>query len=1124
MFAQTPVAEKKGEPAKSKDDKDPAKSPPLDKTPTPADAIIDILNERIKALERQVANDKALPSSCKLVGKLDGDFLLFTAEIGFATLQPKTTVLLGLKGAFLTDEGDLDGMAPNLGFSDDGYLVRVAKEGPHRLVLNMRVAAPIKKSAGNALERAAKLDMPGAAATTLLLDLPRSVEELTWNDNAEKTKAPGHWELGLGAIKSLSLNWKEPTPNVGNTPLAKVDGQIVVRVEDSAINVVADLFLEDLRPFSKEWLLWLPAQAKVIDVKGPNGASREWKVPGAGLPYYRIPDVSPGKWQVSITQRLMRPNTSAAHVPIGPFHVLGAFQHHGTITVQMPAEVSFGQRLIFARFGKTEQFKNTDTDAAFHYTMPLVTEKMPKTATLNKAPLELEWRNEKNQLETQVEHALKLKTTSQGWEIETVTRIKATALFAPFNSIDLKLPLPRPRGTSVIGTAGPALGFPGSLPWGGMWKTFGLPLAPPQVEDASILDENGNPLRLMPQDATGKVRVISERAPAKQLTVLVKHAFLIPAQLQRVRLELPRPLNTNDQRVKLTIETDERVELLHGPAGAEEPVPNRHHFDMSWEHSPSQVELAWRPYQREIVAQATLDITLFERSALVTQAMRIPRESLTSRGVDPKQQLIRLLIPHGVGKVNVLSGGEITSHDTASRTLKNGGIETVAWLHAPAEGQEPVDVVLQYDLALRSDPKEDQGALDVTPIWPAHVSQKDVKVRVWASPSAVPRLPTAGLNREWKERSIEGVEKKDQFPAIVLQGFGADLPLTLRIEKSNATPLAAFVADRALIEVRMKEDDSQHCRARYWLRKIRGPYVDVELPLALSRFREPPTFVLGNKVIVAEKKDATERVVRLKIHPDLMATPAILEMDYTIPADAMERNTAWRTTLLAPVFHSEVVIAQMRWLFNAPGPLLAFSWNRKARPDWQWGLQGWLPAPETAVSSADLDGWLLGKESAQAAEPVTYSFALITLQPETVYHLPRHWWLLGCSGVFLLVTLGGYFSPLPRLAYWLLLFVLGLSSLVLAIACPALLPPLAFGLQPGLVLFLAFAGAHWLIQERYRRQLVFMPGFVRPKTGSTMMRSNSANQRPREASTVDAQTAAAEAKAEEAPETPSAAS
>ena len=58
------------------------------------------------------------------------------------------------------------------------------------------------------------------------------------------------------------------------------------------------------------------------------------------------------------------------------------------------------------------------------------------------------------------------------------------------------------------------------------------------------------------------------------------------------------------------------------------------------------------------------------------------------------------------------------------------------------------------------------------------------------------------------------------------------------------------------------------------------------------------------------------------------------------------------------------------------------------------------------------------------------------------------------------------------------------------------------GLQPGLLVTALLVCVHWLLKERYRRQLVFMPGFTRTKTGSSLVRNQNGTQ-VREASTVD---------------------
>jgi hypothetical protein len=352
----------------------------------------------------------------------------------------------------------------------------------------------------------------------------------------------------------------------------------------------------------------------------------------------------------------------------------------------------------------------------------------------------------------------------------------------------------------------------------------------------------------------------------------------------------------------------------------------------------------------------------------------------------------------------------------------------------------------------------------------------------------------------WKEHSIEKVEGVDQFPLMVLQTFGSDLRLSLKIENATTTP-AAFLAERALIQVRVLNDGGQECRARYLIHRIQAPHVDIELP----RFRDLTTFTIGKNPLNFEIIDAGDKIrVKLypEIKPELVALPAVLEIKYTIPADALERNSFWRTTLHAPVFHSAVVIREMRWQLTTAKPMIAVSLERNAQAFVQWSWQSWLPTPESSVTSADWSSWLTAKDAVQPPEAVTFSFAHITTQPETVYHLSREGWLLGCSGILLIVTLGGFFSPLPRSVFWLLLLGLALAILTLGVFWPEL-APIAFGSQPGVVLFLVFVGVHWLLQERYRRQLVFLPGFSRTKPGSTLVRANAAK-RPREVSTVDA--------------------
>src|SRR5262249_39357632 len=132
------------------------------------------MDERIKALERQLKPDRKVPFSCDLKGELVGDFIEFDAEFHFSTEAPNTSVLLGLRGGNILKAGELDGERPIYEHNkDDGFIVKVAGESAkHRLVLSFRVPVQAIKSSTGGSERGIDLGLPGAVVTTLSLKLP----------------------------------------------------------------------------------------------------------------------------------------------------------------------------------------------------------------------------------------------------------------------------------------------------------------------------------------------------------------------------------------------------------------------------------------------------------------------------------------------------------------------------------------------------------------------------------------------------------------------------------------------------------------------------------------------------------------------------------------------------------------------------------------------------------------------------------------------------------------------------------------------------------------------------------------------------------------------------------------
>ena len=240
-----------------------------------------------------------------------------------------------------------------LDFSEDGFFVRVDKEGTHQLVLNVKLPVSFKRAtlAAGGGERGFDLGLPGAAVTTLALDLPASVKEIHCNDVLEKPRRPNYWELALGKVKALALSWKEPVIVPGNAPLLTADSQITVRVEDDHVLLNADMTLEDQRGQTKEWRLMLPPNAK-IEIKTPAGVGFDLLYPDTGRPYHviRLAEANGERLAVNVQTRQPRPNT-AAHVAVGPFHVIGALRQEGVITVFASSQALHGQRLLFHRVG-----------------------------------------------------------------------------------------------------------------------------------------------------------------------------------------------------------------------------------------------------------------------------------------------------------------------------------------------------------------------------------------------------------------------------------------------------------------------------------------------------------------------------------------------------------------------------------------------------------------------------------------------------------------------------------------------------------------------------------------------------------------------------------------------------
>jgi hypothetical protein len=155
---------------------------------------------------------------------------------------------------------------------------------------------------------------------------------------------------------------------------------------------------------------------------------------------------------------------------------------------------------------------------------------------------------------------------------------------------------------------------------------------------------------------------------------------------------------------------------------------------------------------------------------------------------------------------------------------------------------------------------------------------------------------------------------------------------------------------------------------------------------------------------------------------------------------------------------------------------------------WRW--RGWLIAPRLTLTRGDLETWFAGSDvtpSLPGDASQTPTLVCWRTGPETVRvtHFPQQSWLLLCSlGV---LGAGLLLLGVGRTARGLVVAVglLVVLWLVASLFWPTLLAAIIYGSQPGLVVLVLIALGAWLIRERQRRQLVFLPSFRRgARTGS----------------------------------------
>jgi hypothetical protein len=362
------------------------------------------------------------------------------------------------------------------------------------------------------------------------------------------------------------------------------------------------------------------------------------------------------------------------------------------------------------------------------------------------------------------------------------------------------------------------------------------------------------------------------------------------------------------------------------------------------------------------------------------------------------------------------------------------------------------------------------------------------------------------VGTSWVELPTEIVPEQDSLPRLVLRG-GHESTLLLRLSEPAVTHLPSPVAERILVRATVQAGGMQTYRVRFLLSKVSARQLDLELPLLLTS-SDLDVRIDGKRVashFIDENGTEQEigKLLRLQVEPDLYRKPVLLELSYQADSGRLAGNGWWQVMLRPPVLRNAILLGRARWQVDLPAGWIPISPRGGSNVEQHWGWWGWLPAPRPALNGAELEQWLGATETLTTTEEGEPSLVCWqpALGPLALVQVPQRIWLLVCSLTVLTLGLSLLLAPLSRSLAWSAVAVIGLMVAAIGIVSPAALPVLAYGCEPGALVLVLAVAAQWMLHQHYRRQVIFMPGFTRLKTGSSLIRSS--GKRSHDPSTID---------------------
>jgi hypothetical protein len=1052
------------------------------------------MQDEIERLRSRLRADRPQPPSmCELKGKIEGQLVQLDVTYQVVTEKPGIVVALGFKQAQL-DRLTLDGKTPLVRPPDaEGITVQIEKPGDHRLEAHYTMLLSVSGPT-----RSLEVDLPRAASTGLELHILGEVKELRVNEKALAETTLG-WKGGLlkgshGQFSDrLALTWKGSNSMPGGSAILTAESKVLVRIDEQRrLQTEAQFQLKVQGGTTKQWRLLLPSGSRLVlasaDEEKLTVESQE--LPGASLRILRLKEPTAGPLAVTVVappgQTLSRTGT---RLPIGPLALLGATRQTGSIILVNAAPSIWVQTYrpgtTTPRAPTAEESKLGSQVRAFSYELPALAEAPPfldrsaDLAALNL--LELEGEPARGRLETRVNHALRLPRNGEpgalapgapkrSWQLATTLEVKQHQPGATLLEVQL------PAEWSYV---------PSEARW------------PDPVTEVR-LDEERKVIQ---------IRLLPDSWKPFQLTLRARSNRPLDEGGKESR-ELPRPLgiaiapgfqvsaNVSDDLELYSVEGSNPLLELSQP-GPQEQVWR---LESAADQTPRQIELAWHPYRPRVRAGSVVDLNLIGTQAHVLQELRLhyPQTAPTTLPLRVPAEL--------VGPLKLIEGGTLLPE---RGPLNPRGPLRLLELTPPERGRSDPEVrlVLEYwialpDLAARK-PGE-QGPLRLPLITAEDSTFGETRVRIWCDPGVTPEPAGAG----WAIKELEEVKGNRRLPSLVLLSGQPEQVLPLNLTASPAASGTSVLIERALVRVNIVEGIGQFYRTSYRLTRLSSHQIDVALPAAADTIHLQVT--LDGKVVPLQVRDDPDlpaeegagRLVRLERLAPLVKPDSLLEIGYQLPPPGLAgRGGLLQTVLLPPVVRGSPPRVLTRWQVSVPAGWVVLGPEGSPGSERSWGRRGLLLAPRLAITSADLDRWLVGPDgtlpASRAEEPEGVVVPALTCwrggqEPLAVVHLPQQAWLLFCSLVVVLLGLAGAVliqrsrnSSFRAVWMGLALAALGLGAVLAGVFWPTLLAAIFYGWQPGLVVLALILLVQWLLHERHRRQLVFLPSFSR-RAGSSL--------------------------------------